>query len=747
MFRGWLFAGLLVLGGQAAYAGNYTNDFATSLGEATPGGSAGLDGGQLRLTPDAQATFGNLLLPDLDPGSAIQSFTLSFNLTIDAKGRGDGADGFSVNFGDPASYPSQSTYYNYEDGAGSGLKFRFITYVVNQVVIDGIVGTPFTNLVMTDGTKQPVTISYDKDTGISLTYRGQTLTATAAQVNAIGFTPQAGFRFFFGARCGGGFEDHLIDDVVINTTLVPNSAPVITNQTFAVHANNANTSLVGSVAATDPDAGQSLAYAITAGNTGGAFAINPTNGQITVVNASALNAITTPSFALTVQVTDNGFPSRSSSATVAINVSPALVETIYGVAFASEGLTLVRFNSDTPGTVTTIGRMRYTDSLGQVRDLWEVRGLDFRPSDGKLYALGRSTAAPDPDSPGGEDWRFYTVNTVTGALTAASTFFYGEWDDYNHIGPEQMQWNPVTDSPIVNAIEGSCNTRIYNFTNVSLFDYDRFNPDLFQNPALFADGDQFSIGPGLRAEAYVQGIAYSNSVAGALSTTLYGYVAGGGLAPPDTLVTLNLPDRPGTAWLHTVAVGSTEYASVDFKARIDISGATGTMYAYHRIYDPVDPIITGQGLFTRDLVSGQETLLGSLPMTLHQIAVAPARTVIETWRQTHFGSTANSGNGADLFDFDQDGLVNLVEFAFGLDPTLASSAQLPQAQLSGGNIFYSFTQPVGVSGVTYGAEWSTTLEAGSWTPIPDTGTPPQRLFSVPLGSNPKQFLRFRITSP
>lgn len=320
--RALLFAGLLVLGTQEARAGSYSNDFATSMGTATPGGSAALDAGQLRLTPDASFKFGNLLLPDLDPNSAIQSFTVSFNLTIDAKGRGDGADGFSLNFANPASYPAQSAYYSYEDGAGSGLKFRFITYTVNKVVIGGMGETPaFTNAVMTDGTKQPVTISYDKNTGITLTYRGQTLTATAAQVNATGFNPQVGFRFFFGARCGGGFEDHLIDDVVIATTPRPNSAPVISNQTFPVAENKANGSVVGSVTATDLD-GHSLSYAITAGNTNGAFAINAANGQITVSNSSALVLATTPIFTLTVQATDNGSPNLSASATVTVNLQP-----------------------------------------------------------------------------------------------------------------------------------------------------------------------------------------------------------------------------------------------------------------------------------------------------------------------------------------------------------------------------------------------------------------------------------------
>ena len=56
-----------------------------------------------------------------------------------------------------------------------------------------------------------------------------------------------------------------------------------------------------------------------------------------------------------------------------------------------------------------------------------------------------------------------------------------------------------------------------------------------------------------------------------------------------------------------------------------------------------------------------------------------------------------------------------------------------------------FNQSGSVSGITYGAEWSTTLLPGSWTPITDT--PPQHTFSVPIGSNTRMFTRLKETSP
>ena len=117
------------------------------------------------------------------------------------------------------------------------------------------------------------------------------------------------------------------------------------------------------------------------------------------------------------------------------------------------------------------------------------------------------------------------------------------------------------------------------------------------------------------------------------------------------------------------------------------------------------------------------------------------------WRQQYFGSTANSGDGADLNDYDHDGLANLLEYAFGMDPTQNSTGQLPQMQMAGGNFGFNFTEPVGVTGITYGAEWSATMAVNDWHAITDTGAAPQHTFSVPIGSYPGLFVRLRVTSP
>ncbi len=64
----------------------------------------------------------------------------------------------------------------------------------------------------------------------------------------------------------------------------------------------------------------------------------------------------------------------------------------------------------------------------------------------------------------------------------------------------------------------------------------------------------------------------------------------------------------------------------------------------------------------------------------------------------------------------------------------------------------AYTQPAGVGGIIYAAEWSQTLALpGNWTAIADTGdtsaSPPQHTFSVPIDTKAKLYLRLKVTNP
>jgi len=156
-----------------------------------------------------------------------------------------------------------------------------------------------------------------------------------------------------------------------------------------------------------------------------------------------------------------------------------------------------------------------------------------------------------------------------------------------------------------------------------------------------------------------------------------------------------------------------------------------------------DAVFDSDGLWTMELLT--QTPFGTDRLAHVSFTVQGVGMTLEGWRQTHFGSIANSGDGADSNDFDKDGLPNIVEFAFGFDPKQNSAGLLPAPQISGNNFVISFTQPAGVSGILYGAEWSTTLLPGSWVPIVDTAEPPQHLFSVAFDTKPKLYLRLKVT--
>jgi VCBS repeat-containing protein len=140
-----------------------------------------------------------------------------------------------------------------------------------------------------------------------------------------------------------------------------NDAPAVNPSTFAINENSANGSAVGTATYNDPDAGQTHVCAITAGNTGGAFAINASTCAITVANSAALDFETNPTFALTVQVTDNGTPNLSGSNTVTVNLNnvneaPVLSGSAFAPAFTEDGPpTLIDDNftvTDPDGTTT-----------------------------------------------------------------------------------------------------------------------------------------------------------------------------------------------------------------------------------------------------------------------------------------------------------------------------------------------------------------------------------------------------------
>ena len=98
-----------------------------------------------------------------------------------------------------------------------------------------------------------------------------------------------------------------------------NEEPSVNSYRFRVDENSAAGVRVGTVSASDPDAGDTLIYSIIAGNENDAFSIDPETGEISIRNSDALDFETHASFELTIQVTDSGSLSKTASVTIELN--------------------------------------------------------------------------------------------------------------------------------------------------------------------------------------------------------------------------------------------------------------------------------------------------------------------------------------------------------------------------------------------------------------------------------------------
>lgn len=143
---------------------------------------------------------------------------------------------------------------------------------------------------------------------------------------------------------GGGTDTSETQTFTI-TVYPVNDAPVGNNSTFTLAENSAVGTAVGTVTASDIDVGDTRTFAITSGNSNGAFAIDPATGVITVVNPAALDFETQPTFNLVVTVTDGSDATGTANITVNLtNVDEPLTLSLPSAPntfYSRHGLTVV----------------------------------------------------------------------------------------------------------------------------------------------------------------------------------------------------------------------------------------------------------------------------------------------------------------------------------------------------------------------------------------------------------------------
>jgi hypothetical protein len=127
-------------------------------------------------------------------------------------------------------------------------------------------------------------------------------------------------------------------------------------------------------------------------------------------------------------------------------------------------------------------------------------------------------------------------------------------------------------------------------------------------------------------------------------------------------------------------------------------------------------------------------------------------TALESWRLAHFGSTNNSGAGADTNNFDSDAAVNLVEFGLATDPKVINSLPVNFAVTNGVFEYIYQRNESALGELTFSVVWTDTLPGGTWSSsgvteniLSDHGSVQVVKATIPLGLSGQRFVKLRIT--
>ena len=244
------------------------------------------------------------------------------------------------------------------------------------------------------------------------------------------------------------------------------------------------------------------------------------------------------------------------------NTSSALAVTIYGVTNTNQ---LVRFDSATPGTISTVGPI-----IG-LQASENILGIDFRPATGQLYALGSTS-------------RIYVINTSTGAATQVGSGPFTPALNGTDFG---FDFNPTVDR-----------IRVVSNADQNI----RLNPDTGT-----VAGTDTNLNP---PDPNVVGSAYTNNFAGATVTTLYGIDSN-----TDMLVLqggINGTPSPNGGVITNVGPLGVNASNV---LGFDFTSANNTAYA---------ALTVGgiSGLYTINLTTGAATSVGAFGSGLSLTGIA-----------------------------------------------------------------------------------------------------------------------------
>jgi hypothetical protein len=251
--------------------------------------------------------------------------------------------------------------------------------------------------------------------------------------------------FVYAAAKKEGADHGIGGTATVTITVSPeNDAPEVGNQSFNVDENSPNNTVVGTVVATDDD-GDPLSYFITAGNTGGAFSINASTGQIRVANSAALDFETNPTFSLTVRVEDG---SDDDTATITITLNDKSEPPILGAG----GNTLNYTENDPPTVIN--GAITVVDTDSQI--------------------TGASVAISSNFASGQDILSFTPVGAITGVFSGNTLTLSGSDSPANYqLALRSVRYQNTSDNPTIaprtitwTATDGTPSNQVFSTINV-----------------------------------------------------------------------------------------------------------------------------------------------------------------------------------------------------------------------------------------------------------------------------------------
>ena len=225
---------------------------------------------------------------------------------------------------------------------------------------------------------------------------------------------------------------------------------------------------------------------------------------------------------------------------------------------------------------------------------------------------------------------------------------------------------------------------------------------------------------------------------------------------PQLTLSFSLPTlpiiHPGSAPTANVGIDATLNGSVTDAAFSQWTLVSGSGSAF--IADPASPATTVMfskpGSYTLRLSAANGS--GESSRTLVVTALGTALTEAEIWRYNAFGTTSNSGIAADNADPNNDGELNLLEFATGQEPH-ASTRVVSSLEKNAANLEFTYIRSKAAvqDGVTYSVEYCDLLTSpwnsvGPGMVIADDGTLQTVRAQIPAGLSGSRFVRLKFSN-